>query len=573
MKPDQLSALLEAQQEVIEKIALGADIYSCLNTICEQIEAIIGSCNAKSSILILEGNQLHHGAAPSLPKAFCDAVDGVEIGAKVGSCGTAVFTRQQVIVEDISTSPLWEDYKLLALSNDLKACWSTPIFSSHKDVLGSFAIYYTYVKAPSQWHLDLIARFTHLSSLAIEKAQSHRRKQALSRQLRQTNEKLQAFITVIPDLGFITDETGHYVDIYGDNKNLLFDESEKLIGKTISEVLPASDAQKIMAVINETLMSKQAQVYEYELNVPRGRRTFEARTSIVNHYLPDIPDRKHVLWMARDITERKRAELRVKQLAFFDPLTTLPNRRLLSDRLQTIIDKSIRHSLFGTLLFLDLDDFKRINDSLGHSIGDKLLLEVANRLKPALRNADTVARIGGDEFVIIPELLESNKKSIENESIIVAKKLLDCFSQPFRINKNEYKMTSSIGISVIGGSDITADEVLRRADTAMYRAKKMGGNHFSFYDPNLQHEIDLRLQLESEIITSIEKQEFKAYFQPQLDGTGKVIGAEALIRWLHPEKGVISPLCYHSDSRTVGLDTFAAKYCTDRCLHANTAIN
>jgi len=172
MNKDQLSLLLDAQQLVIEKIALGAGLEECLTCICEQIESVIGSTDAKSSILLLKGNQLRHGAAPSLPQKYCEAIDGVIIGPSVGSCGTAAFTGKQVIVSDIEHDPFWSEFTSTALEYDLRACWSTPIMSSRKKVLGTFAIYYSQVKKPTDFHLSIISLFTHLSSFAIEKQQN-----------------------------------------------------------------------------------------------------------------------------------------------------------------------------------------------------------------------------------------------------------------------------------------------------------------------------------------------------------------------------------------------------------------
>lgn len=169
MKRVETSKLLAAQQDIIEKIALGERLDITLNTICLKIESIINSPNVRSSILLLNGSILRHGAAPKLAKAYCDAIDGVEIGDGIGSCGTAAFLNQQVIVTDIESDPLWANFKFLALEHNLRSCWSTPIISSHNRVLGTFAIYSTKVATPDEEFLDLINHFTHLSSLAIEK--------------------------------------------------------------------------------------------------------------------------------------------------------------------------------------------------------------------------------------------------------------------------------------------------------------------------------------------------------------------------------------------------------------------
>jgi len=172
MNKDQLTLLLNAQQHVIEKIALGSGLDECLTCVCEKIELVIGSRDARSSILLLKGNQLRHGAAPRLPKAYCEAIDGVVIGPSVGSCGTAAYTGEQVIVSDIEHDPRWGDFKSFALEHDLRACWSTPILSSKNQILGTFAIYYPCIKKPTEAHLSLISLFTHLSSFAIEKQQN-----------------------------------------------------------------------------------------------------------------------------------------------------------------------------------------------------------------------------------------------------------------------------------------------------------------------------------------------------------------------------------------------------------------
>jgi diguanylate cyclase (GGDEF)-like protein len=245
--------------------------------------------------------------------------------------------------------------------------------------------------------------------------------------------------------------------------------------------------------------------------------------------------------MARDITERKEAERQIEQLAFFDPLTRLPNRRLLNDRLHSIIERVERDNLTGALLFIDLDDFKRINDSLGHSVGDALLTLVAERLKPIMRECDTIARLGGDEFVIILENLKHNKNAVCDEAATVAQKLLDSFLNTFKLGNSEYKISISIGISLIEDQHTSAEEVLMRADTAMYRAKKLGGDIYAFYEPEMQDAIDTRLRIEGEITHAIQQEQFTVFFQPQVDHQGQPIGAEALIRWLHPDKGLISP--------------------------------
>jgi len=532
-----LAKLLSGQQLLVEKISSGLPLKACLLSICELLEACIDTPFAKSSILLLDDEQLRHGAAPRLPTAYCEAIDGVQIGPCVGSCGTAAYSKKRIIVSDIASDPLWENFKEIALAYELKACWSTPIFSSKKEVLGTFAIYYSKVKAPSVSHLELIDHFTHLSSLAIERAHSETRTTALSAQLVASNEKLKAFTSVIPDLGLVFNQDGNYVDIYGSDLRLLNELDESVVGKNVKQVLAPDLSKRVLDTINRTLKSNKLQLIEYQL---KGG-TYEARVSVLNHYLPDEPETQHVLWMVRDITERKQSDMQIERLAFYDPLTNLPNRRLFQDRLECYVEKIKRQNEVGALLFFDLDNFKRINDSLGHAIGDQLLLKVASSLQPLLRASDTFSRLGGDEFVILLDSSKADQNIIMDEASHVAQRVLEVLSNSYVLNKSSYVIRASIGICLIKDADITPDDILKRADSAMYQSKKRGGGQFSFFDPELQKIADQHLQIERDIELAIEKQEFSAFFQPQFDQNGLLCGAEALIRWIHPHKGMIPP--------------------------------
>jgi len=532
-----LAKLLSGQQLLVEKISSGLPLKACLLSICELLEACIDTPFAKSSILLLDDEQLRNGAAPRLPTAYCEAIDGVQIGPCVGSCGTAAYSKKRIIVSDIASDPLWENFKEIALAYELKACWSTPIFSSKKEVLGTFAIYYSKVKAPSVSHLELIDHFTHLSSLAIERAHSETRTTALSAQLVASNEKLKAFTSVIPDLGLVFNQDGNYVDIYGSDLRLLNELDESVVGKNVKQVLAPDLSKRVLDTINRTLKSNKLQLIEYQL---KGG-TYEARVSVLNHYLPDEPETQHVLWMVRDITERKQSDMQIERLAFYDPLTNLPNRRLFQDRLECYVEKIKRQNEVGALLFFDLDNFKRINDSLGHAIGDQLLLKVASSLQPLLRASDTFSRLGGDEFVILLDSSKADQNIIMDEASHVAQRVLEVLSNSYVLNKSSYVIRASIGICLIKDADITPDDILKRADSAMYQSKKRGGGQFSFFDPELQKIADQHLQIERDIELAIEKQEFSAFFQPQFDQNGLLCGAEALIRWIHPHKGMIPP--------------------------------
>ncbi|NOR71841.1 MAG: EAL domain-containing protein [Methylomarinum sp.] len=242
-----------------------------------------------------------------------------------------------------------------------------------------------------------------------------------------------------------------------------------------------------------------------------------------------------------DITAKKASEDEIRNLAFYDSLTNLPNRRLLLDRLQHEIIDAKRHHHFGAIVFLDLDCFKILNDSLGHHIGDELLIQVAKRLKSVLRDEDTACRLGGDEFVILLPAQGKSAEEAADKSINVAEKVRVLINKPYILQDNEQTFSTSIGVTIFPTDSEKASYILQQADTAMYLSKDSGKNRISFYHASMQEAADKRLLLENELRLAIKTQQFVLFYQPQVDESGHVMSAEALIRWLHPEKGYISP--------------------------------
>lgn len=242
-----------------------------------------------------------------------------------------------------------------------------------------------------------------------------------------------------------------------------------------------------------------------------------------------------------DITERKAAIEAIKNLAFYDPLTKLPNRRLLLDRLQQSLASSARSRRQGALLFIDLDNFKTLNDTLGHDIGDLLLQQVALRLTGSVREGDTVARLGGDEFVVILEDLSEQLVDAAAQAETIGDKILAALNQPYQLAGNEYRNTPSVGATLFSHHDQSIEELLKQADIAMYQAKKAGRNTLRFFDPKMQETINARVALENELSRALELQQFQLYYQIQVDGAGNALGAEVLLRWIHPERGLIPP--------------------------------
>ncbi len=252
-------------------------------------------------------------------------------------------------------------------------------------------------------------------------------------------------------------------------------------------------------------------------------------------------------------SERIQSEHKIRKLAFYDPLTELANRRFLQETLNRIFETAKRQKMFGSLLYLDLDNFKTLNDSLGHLIGDELLVQIAKRIKHVLRKEDMAARIGGDEFVVLLVGQHINKTKAMKQALNVAKKIQVEINKPYRLKGFEHIITASIGITLFPEENTTVTDILKQADTAMYRAKEDGRNTITFYNEEFQKAADNRLLLEKELRHAIAHNEFEMYYQPQVDHAGKLAGTEALIRWIHPTRGIVSPLDFIPIAEETGL--------------------
>jgi diguanylate cyclase (GGDEF)-like protein/PAS domain S-box-containing protein len=242
-----------------------------------------------------------------------------------------------------------------------------------------------------------------------------------------------------------------------------------------------------------------------------------------------------------DLSEHKEAKEEIHRLAFYDPLTDLPNRRLFRDRLELSLTKSTRNLYYGAVLMVDLDNFKRINDTKGHATGDRLLIEVAQRLRTCVREGDTVARLGGDEFVIMLEFLSQDAKLAAIQAEVVGRKILNSIDQDFLISGQSIHTSLSVGISLFTMPTTSSEELLKRADAAMYQAKSAGRNTMCFFDPKLHASLEHRLAIESELRKALPENQFKLYFQAQVTHQDQVLSAEVLLRWEHPQRGFVSP--------------------------------
>ncbi|WP_409522883.1 putative bifunctional diguanylate cyclase/phosphodiesterase [Nitrincola sp. MINF-07-Sa-05] len=249
----------------------------------------------------------------------------------------------------------------------------------------------------------------------------------------------------------------------------------------------------------------------------------------------------HYIATMNDLSEQKASEEAIRQLALYDPLTGLPNRRLLMDRLRQAMSVGARNALYGALLFIDLDHFKTLNDTLGHSCGDQLLKQVADSLSGCIRQSDTVARLGGDEFVIMLVELSSDPISAAERTKLVVNSIIDKFKEPFLLNEEHFHTTPSIGATLFVGHRESIDDLLIQADLAMYKAKSTGRNGYCFFDPEMQSAALKRSTLEMDIRQGIQQEQFVVYYQPQVNVKEQIKAFEALLRWQHPLRGFVSP--------------------------------
>jgi diguanylate cyclase (GGDEF)-like protein/PAS domain S-box-containing protein len=329
---------------------------------------------------------------------------------------------------------------------------------------------------------------------------------------------------------------GKYLDVNNAFLTLLGFEYEEIIGRTSLDldfwVVPETRDDIVR------LLHRDSSLRDYRTRF--RKRNGEMVWVLISASVIEIEGTSCVLSVMRDISDAKAAEEEIWNLAFYDALTRLPNRRLLLDRLSEALASSTRTERHRAMLFIDLDDFKTLNDTLGHQAGDRLLQEVSTRLAESVREYDTVARLGGDEFVVMLENLSIVREEAATQAEIVGRKILSAIERPYMLDGHECLSTSSVGITVFGYKPEGANEILQQADIAMYQAKAAGRNTLRFFAPALQTAVNARALIEVELRYALKTDQFVLHYQPQVDGTG-LIGVEALIRWMHPSRGLLAP--------------------------------
>lgn len=348
-------------------------------------------------------------------------------------------------------------------------------------------------------------------------------------ELRQSEAKVRALYEAVPDLLLFLDLKGRFLECKPAKDFQTHIEPERFLGKTIYEALPESVAEQAMLCLEKAVSAPGVASFEYQMTLPQGVSNYESRFIRASE--------EQVLCIVRDISESKRTQQQLHFLAHYDTLTGLPNRLLFNENLNKAQTYANRTSDTIAVMFIDLDRFKNINDTLGHGVGDKLLQQVGSRISVCIRESDTVARMGGDEFAVV--LVNVRE---ERDAAVVAEKIIEALRLPFVVDGHEVFVGASIGITLYRPGQGDKDLLLEKADVAMYHAKERGRNNYQFYSSEMDEVAYERLIMENHLRHALDREEFVLYYQPQIavEG-GRVTAVETLLRWQHPERGLVSP--------------------------------
>lgn len=525
-----------AHHHVLELLSKGAALPEILKAVVLGVEEQNPALLCSILLLSSEGNRLFIGAAPHLPDFYNAAVDGLYLGPGVGSCGTAAYFGQRVIVEDIQNHPYWGPFNELAAQAGLASCWSEPIRSASGHLLGTFGIYQRHPAAPGADDIQMIEQASHLAGIAIDRSRSNEELQLASLVYQNSSEAMA-----------VTDAQGMIININPAFTELTGYALDEVIGKNHNILNSERQGEQFYQAMWQAINSSghwKGEIW----NRRKNGDIFAEQLTINTIFSADgVPQRRVALFS--DITQKKQSEELIWTQANFDPLTGLPNRRMFHDRLDQEIKKAHRSGLQVALILLDLDRFKEVNDTLGHDMGDLLLKDASQRLLRCVRDSDTVARLGGDEFTVILGEFED----AENAERVV-RNILQKLAEPFQLKSKVAYISASIGITLYPKDAERIDALIKNADQAMYAAKHQGRNRYCYFTSSMQEAALARMLIAEDLRNAIEARQFEVYYQPVVElGSGAIHKAEALIRWQHPTRGMVSPAEFVHIAEDIGL--------------------
>jgi len=525
-----------SRNHILEMVARGAPLKDILESMVLTLE--LENPKMICSIILLDatGKLMETCVAPSLPDFYNQKVNGLEIGLGVGSCGTALFTGERVIVEDIASHPYWSNFLEITRKANLGASWSEPIKGSDGKTLGSFAIYHEIASTPSAKDIQLIEQAAYLASIAIEQSQAYEELQLAALVYQNSSEAMT-----------VTDAEGHILTVNPAFTQVTGFTLDEVKGQNPNTFYAGRQTQSFFEDMQQSL--EKTGHWQGELWSRRKNGELYAQQLTINtSYNRDGSAYRRVALFS-DITQRKESEELIWKQANFDALTGLPNRRMFHDRLAHEIKKTHRTNQPLALIYLDMDKFKEVNDSLGHEMGDNLLVEAAQRLNSCVRQTDSVARLGGDEFTVIMGELD-DLKSVER----VTQEILDKLSSPYHLGIETVYLTTSIGVTLYPNDASNIDELLRHADQAMYAAKSLGRNRYSYFTQSMQDAAQSRIRIARDLRAALLEQQFLVLYQPIIElASGCIHKAEALIRWQHPLEGLVSPVDFIPIAEETGM--------------------
>ena len=537
----------EGQTRILRDLTADQPLPKLLEDIALFAEELLPT--SRCAIFLTDHNveNLHLIAAPTWPENARRPTVAIPIRENVSPTITAAAHRSHVICHDILATPEHAAlHPLIQAEPWRRACWAIPFMGKSGELFGVHTFYFDHPHTPTAEDEELITMISSLAGLVVQHHRDEEKLRDSEQRFRITFEQAAVGVALLDRNSNWLQVNQKFCDIVGyTHAELLHLPYSKLIAPedmefTLQSVAGVVDNNKSQVQLDHRYMRKTGDII-----------WVNSQFSVTRNAEGDID---YQIAIIKDITERKLAETEIERLALYDYLTELPNRRLFGDRLRTAVMAAKRSSQFGALIYIDLDNFKQLNDTHGHNAGDDFLKMVAQRLQRNLREEDTVARLGGDEFVVLLQNVSDSIDTATTATAAIAEKIQSALSEPFLLpNGIEHIVTSSLGITLFPKDAENADDLLREADIAMYRVKESQRNAMRFYEPAMKAEVDSRLALERALRRALHDNEFELYLQPQYDSERKMVSCEALLRWPQPDGGFISPAEFIPIAEETGL--------------------